>query len=59
MANYLTMSLDPNAGSLYHLMSSQVNTYQQKIKDLEKELDDILRLKNLTIVELFHKIAIR
>ena len=53
------MNLDPNAANLYKLMLNQVDNYQNIIDDLEAELDRILRSKNLTIVDLYHRIAIR
>ena len=59
MANYLTMALDPNAANIYELMSKQIPNYQEKIMNLEDELDEILISKNISIVNLFHKIAIR
>ena len=59
MANYLTMALDPNAANIYELMSKQIPNYREKIMNLEDELDEILISKNISIVELFHKIAIR
>ena len=59
MANYITMALDPNAGHTFALMNDQIGNYQKNITRLEKELETILRTKNITIVDLFHKIAIR
>ncbi len=59
MANYLTMALDPNAANIYELMSKQIPNYREKIMNLEDELDEILISKNISIVNLFHKIAIR
>ena len=59
MANYLTMTLDPNAGNIFELMKDQIPKYQERMMELEDELDDILVTRNVTIVDLFHKIAIR
>ena len=59
MANYLTMALDPNAANIYELMSRQIDNYQERMMELEDELDQILFSRNISIVELFHKIAIR
>ena len=59
MANYLTMALDPSAGGIYELMSRQIFNYKNRIEKLEDELDEILLSKNVTILELFHRIAIR
>ena len=58
MANYLTMALDPNAGNIHDLMSGQIDHYQEYIMDLEDELQDILLAKNISILDLFHRIAI-
>jgi len=58
MANYLTMALDPNAGNIHDLISGQVDHYQEQMMDLEDELQDILLAKNISIIDLFHKIAI-
>jgi len=59
MANYLTMALDPNSSNLYKMMSDQIGNYKKRITELQDELDRILKLKNITIVDLFHRIAIR
>ena len=59
MANYLTMALDPNAASLYRLMSFQIGSHAKRMEELENELDKILRTRNITIVDLMKKIAIR
>ena len=59
MANYLTMALDPNAASIYELMKEQIENYEDRMKELQDELDEILISRNISIVELFHKIAIR
>ena len=59
MANYITMALDPNAGNLYKLMNNQIGNYENKMEILQSELEQILLVRNLTIVDLFHKIAVR
>jgi len=59
LANYLTMALDPNAGNIYELMKTQIPKYEEKMMELEDELDMILTGRNISIVELFHKVAIR
>ncbi len=59
MANYLTMALDPNAANLFKMMSSQIVQYKNRMKELELELDQILKSKGISIVELFHRVAIR
>ncbi len=59
MANYLTMALDPNSANLYKMMVGQIENYNQRIDKLQEELETILKSKNITIVELFHRIAMR
>ena len=59
LANYLTMALDPNAGNIFELMKSQIPKYEERIMELEDELDMILSGQNISIVELFHKVAIK
>jgi hypothetical protein len=59
MANYLTMALDPNAANLYRLMSYQIGNHAKRMEELENELEKILTTRNITIVELMKKIAIR
>jgi len=59
MANFLTMTLDPNAAFLRKMMANQIGNYQNRIDQLQEELDGMLDTKNITIVELFHRIAIR
>ena len=59
MANYITMALDPNAGHTFALMNEQIENYQKHTTRLEEELETLLNKKNMTIVDLFHKIAIR
>jgi hypothetical protein len=55
----MTMALDPSAGAIYQLMSRQISNYQDRIAELEDQLDQILLSKNITIMDLFHRIAIR
>jgi len=59
LANYMTMALDPNVGHLVSFMREEVPTYDQLLKDLQSELDDKLYSQNLTLIELFHKIAMK
>ena len=59
MANYITMALDPNASNLYNLMSYQIGNYAQRIRELQLELENILTTRNLSVVDLMKKIAIR
>jgi len=53
------MALDPNSANLYKMMIGQIENYKQRINNLQDELDSILKSKNITIVDLFHKIAMR
>lgn len=59
IANYITMALDPSASTLYRFMSSQIGNYAQRINELQTELDQILTSRNITIVDLMKKLAIR
>ena len=59
MANYITMALDPNASNLFTLMSYQIGNHAQRIRELQLELENILRTRNLSIVDLMKKIAMR
>ena len=59
MANFLTMALDPHAGNIFQLMNHQIPNYQEKILDLEDELDEILQTRNISILQLFQRVAIR
>jgi hypothetical protein len=53
------MALDPNAAFLRKMMSNQIGNYQNRMDQLQEELDKMLIRKNITIVQLFHRIAIR
>ena len=55
----MTMAFDPNVGHLVSFMREEVPTYDQLLKDLQSELDDKLDSQNLTLIELFHKIAMK
>ena len=55
----MTMALDPNAANIYELMSDQIENYQERILQLEDELDEILLSRNISVFELFHRVAIR
>lgn len=59
MANYLTMALDPSAGNIVELMSQEVQNYRETISKLQTELEQILAAKNVTVLDLFYRIAIR
>jgi len=59
LANYMSMAVDPSAGNIVDLMSQQIPNYREGIDKLENELQEKLKAKNVTILELFHRIAIR
>lgn len=59
LANYMTMALDPNVGHLVSFMREEIPDYDQLLKDLQLELDHQLDSKNLTLIDLFHRIAMK
>jgi hypothetical protein len=59
LANYMTMALDPNVGHLVSFMREEVPTYDQLLKDLQLELDQKLDSQNITLIELYHRIAMK
>ena len=58
MANYMTMALDPNVGHLVKYMTREVSEYGALLDQLQGELDIKLNSSNMTILDLFHKVAI-
>jgi hypothetical protein len=44
MANYITMSLDPNAANLNKLMTVQIASHAKRMQELEVELVPISRI---------------
>lgn len=59
LANYMTMALDPNIAHLANHMKNEYSSFENLLYDLNDELDLKLKSDNLTILELFHKVAIR
>jgi hypothetical protein len=55
----MTMALDPNVGHIVKFMETELLTYRELLTDLQKELDEKLLASNVSLPELFHKIAIR
>jgi hypothetical protein len=53
------MALDPNAANIHELMSNQIENYGEKILQLEDELNEILLSINISVIDLFHRVAIR
>jgi uncharacterized protein YpbB len=59
LANYMTMAIDPNVGHIVKFMETELPTYNQLLKDLQKELEEKLKALNISLPELFHRIAIQ
>ncbi len=59
LANYMTMALDPNIAHLANHMKTEYPSFETLLYDLNDELDMKLKSDNLTILELFHKVAVR
>ena len=55
----MTMALDPNVGHLVSFMREEVPNYDLTLKNLQIELDRKLDSENITLIQLFHKIAMR
>jgi len=55
----MTMALDPNVGHLVSFMREEIPNYDQLLEELQTELDQILDSKQLTLVELYHRIAMK
>jgi hypothetical protein len=55
----MTMALDPNVGHIVKFMETELPTYRELLTDLQKELDEKLLASNVSLPQLFHKIAIR
>jgi hypothetical protein len=58
LANYMTMAIDPNVGHIVKFMETELPTYNQLLKDLQKELEEKLKAFKISLPELFHRIAI-
>ncbi len=59
LANYMTMALDPNVGHIVKFMEKNIPKYRERLAKLEDELQKQLKSTNSTLVELFHKVAVR
>lgn len=59
LANYMTMALDPNVGHLVSFMREEIPNYDNLLSELQNELDQKLDSQKLTLVELYHRIAMR
>ncbi len=59
LANYMTMALDPNVGHLVKYMNREVPAYGQLLDQLQQELDVKLIHSKMSVLDLFHKVAIR
>lgn len=55
----MTMALDPNVAHLVRFMNPSVPAYAQLLDQLQEDLDIKLIKSKLTIVDLFHKIAVK
>jgi hypothetical protein len=54
----MTMALDPNVGHLVKYMTREVSAYGSLLDQLQVELDIKLQSSNITILDLFHRVAI-
>jgi hypothetical protein len=59
LANYMTMALDPNVDNLVKYMTREIPAYSKLLEQLQLELEIKLLQSKLTVLELFHKVAIR
>ena len=59
LANYMTMTLDLNVANLASYMNRTVPNYDALINELDAQLETKLKASNITILELFHRLAIR
>ena len=55
----MTMALDPNVGHLVSFMREEIPNYDNLLSELQNELDQKLDSQKLTLVELYHRIAMR
>ena len=58
LANYISWSLEFNVKSIYDYMSTHTSGFKQITEELKGELDQLLIDRNLTILELYKKLAI-
>jgi hypothetical protein len=55
----MTMALDPNVDNLVKYMTREIPAYSKLLEQLQEELEIKLIQSKLTVLELFHKVAIR
>ena len=54
----MTMALDPNVAQLVRYMSKKISNYETLLKKLQFELELKLYTSNISIIDLFHRVAI-
>jgi len=59
LADYITMTLDPNVGNLVSFMKEDIPLYQEKLDNLQTELEDKLTRSGISLIELYEKIAMK
>ena len=55
----MTMALDPNVANLVKFMNQSIPAYGQLLDQLQEELDIKLIQSRLSIVDLFHSVAVK
>ena len=55
----MTMALDPNVDNLVKYMTREIPAYSKLLEQLQMELEIKFLQSKLTVLELFHKVAIR
>jgi hypothetical protein len=55
----MTMAIDPNAGKIVQFMKQEISNYSEMLISLETELQNKLQSSQLTLPQLFHKVAVR
>ena len=55
----MTMAIDPNVGHIVKFMEREYHNYNQTLQHLQNQLSDELDSSELTLPQLFEKIAIR
>ncbi len=53
------MALDPNVDNLVKYMTREIPAYSKLLEQLQLDLEIKLLQSRLTVLELFHKVAIR
>jgi len=59
LVSYLSVVFDPNAGHLHKMLAREVPDFTTRVANAEKELKKHLADNHITIIDLFHRIAIR